>query len=136
MGEKAWQHVKYWSDFCRRNHSKCSQPSPNFTPTRLVDVGNTDSDHVRLVCNVMRGEYAALSHCWGSSQHLTTKANLESLQLPIALEQASKKLFRCRSRNATARRPIPLDRFALYRSRRPCRLGYRSIDYGICVQQC
>ncbi|KAG7409053.1 Kelch repeat-containing protein [Fusarium oxysporum f. sp. rapae] len=44
----------------------------NFIPTRVLDVGRTDTDLVKLVEPAERVKYVALSHCWGTSEPFTT----------------------------------------------------------------
>ncbi|EON62451.1 hypothetical protein W97_01673 [Coniosporium apollinis CBS 100218] len=75
--------IKRWMRNCVHNHKKCrctiaagdidetAQPE---LPRRVLDVGN---ERVRLIDTSLDGEpqaghYAALSHCWGPKQLLTT----------------------------------------------------------------
>ncbi|PVH99186.1 HET-domain-containing protein, partial [Periconia macrospinosa] len=63
--------IHYWIKTCDMNHESCKRPQvkddPNWRPTRLIYVGENDSQ-VRLVAgNEIAGDlkYATLSHCWG-----------------------------------------------------------------------
>ncbi len=56
-------------------HKLCKSPS-NYAPLRLIDVGEDDSDLIRL-CELNSKRivsYVALSHCWGAGPLLTTSS--------------------------------------------------------------
>ena len=87
---------------CVENHS-CSS-TEDFRgswclPSRLLDVGNLNSDRVKLVItsreNISDFRYAALSYCWGTSTPFTTKlSTLDSrlqgfsvFEMPLTLRE-------------------------------------------------
>lgn len=69
--------ISKWLDQCDKNH-QCYPQDINFLPTRLIDVGSTDSPTVQLTCatgKLSKGtKYIALSHRWGSEHQKTLKA--------------------------------------------------------------
>jgi hypothetical protein len=77
---------------CLNDHATCrlNNTDSNFHPTRLIDVGQNQDRSVRL-CEHSRGEYAALSHCWGTVQPFTlTKETCDELHDGISLDQLPK----------------------------------------------
>lgn len=89
--------VDLWRDWfrtCSETHSKCkvlqSRLTP-FTPTRLVEVlcdGEGQPQKWRLIlgADVQTTPYFTLSHCWGSSQHISLmKHNIHDLMAPMFL---------------------------------------------------
>lgn len=91
-----------WVRSCDQNHT-CLSRNDVFLPTRVVDVGNKQSDSVRLTCfareHTTSGKYLALSHRWGSpalhKMFRTLKTNLDTFQegievatLPKTFQQA------------------------------------------------
>ncbi|XP_014550118.1 hypothetical protein COCVIDRAFT_116424, partial [Bipolaris victoriae FI3] len=61
-----------WIKLCQTEHEGCLTPTSPQLPSRYLDVGLSDSDPVKLVIsNGEHGEYACLSHCWGSSHPCT-----------------------------------------------------------------
>ncbi|KAF2721701.1 HET-domain-containing protein, partial [Polychaeton citri CBS 116435] len=71
-----------------RSHSACSRPCATRLPSRLIDVGlpNNSSSPVLRDTSDSTGEYATLSHCWGSELTLeTTKSNIEAHTKSIPL---------------------------------------------------
>jgi hypothetical protein len=92
-------HLKVLNDWlhqCDKQHS-CFPVDVNFTPTRLIDVGELGSDAVRLLdhgqTQPARQEerYIALSHRWGAPQHhakfCTYKSNIDSFKRGIDVSQ-------------------------------------------------
>ncbi|PQE28271.1 hypothetical protein CJF32_00010666 [Rutstroemia sp. NJR-2017a WRK4] len=80
-----------WIRECKESHAVCSeyQKSINISkwPNRLLDLG--ENGDISLVegkdCD---GPYAALSHCWGMEQPLTTtKSSIQVRQAGIALTE-------------------------------------------------
>ncbi|KIH94060.1 hypothetical protein SPBR_05652 [Sporothrix brasiliensis 5110] len=88
--EDAFRSANKWLEACVKNHTGCAQPffsaTPNskatsspadaFVPTRVLDVGGSDSARISLVQNAPAGSpYIALSYCWGPdpSGTVTTK---------------------------------------------------------------
>lgn len=74
----AFELALFWLRQCLSTHEKClkAKPSPNFMPTRVLDVVN---EKVRLVETAklalpdVEREYLALSHCWGTTQIITSR---------------------------------------------------------------
>ncbi|KAI6260542.1 hypothetical protein MCOR29_008042 [Pyricularia oryzae] len=67
--------ARSWFDACCNEHNGCPPRTMNELPTRLVDVGEAPDWNVRLAeTQGGRGEYVALSHCWGmGSMKLTLR---------------------------------------------------------------
>lgn len=71
-----------WFKECRTSHAECKIRN-KFVPTRLIDVGLPDgSEDLKLldtkqsgISNDVNLEYATLSHCWGQTEHIVTKAD-------------------------------------------------------------
>lgn len=71
-----------WFGECKTTHAEC-RIKHIFVPTRLVDVRLPDmSENVKLfeprqsgIDNNSDLEYATLSHCWGETEHITTKSS-------------------------------------------------------------
>ena len=77
---------------CKENHAICKQWSSSVSlPTRVLDVGS-EHQPPHLVESLRRkGCYAALSHCWGKAQPLTTTSeNLSEHLIAIQLERLPK----------------------------------------------
>lgn len=72
--------LNQWLVECDQDH-ECHQKA-EFCPTRLVFVGDSDSNKLRLVEQSGRVDYLALSHCWGSpttderKKYCTTPENI------------------------------------------------------------
>ncbi|PMD32736.1 HET-domain-containing protein [Hyaloscypha variabilis F] len=84
--------AKQWMSECERNHPICKRWANSVSlPTRVLDVGS-ESQPPRLVESLGRtGRYAALSHCWGKAQPLTTTSeNLSEHLIAIQLDQLPK----------------------------------------------
>lgn len=77
--------LQSWLKDCDRHHGCYRGHSP--LPTRVLDVGHTESDPVKL--HISHGEispYVALSHCWGSDELLrTTTKNIAAHQRQIII---------------------------------------------------
>lgn len=94
QGDADTRVLNYCLQNCYQNHNDCiGTDLGGFIPTRLIDVGSTDSPEVRLVLRIgthlWDPHYLALSHCWGPtmpSSATTTSATLsERLQsIPLA----------------------------------------------------
>lgn len=73
--------LRLWLRNCDNEDSHDCKPGPNIKfPTRVIDVGTTDSRTIRL-CEIASGSdtrYIALSHRWGSFMSETLKENIES----------------------------------------------------------
>jgi hypothetical protein len=89
----AWAKEKL--EKCKSSHSRC-QVRERALPTRLLDLGQPEETDfqgsIRLVENCeQQAEYACLSHCWGTSQKLTTtRANLDDHKERIDLARLPK----------------------------------------------
>lgn len=69
---------------CRSSHPGCSslESQECYLPARLIDVGEGDSESVRLrssedLANAI--SYTCLSHCWGQKRPLTLTATTYSM---------------------------------------------------------
>ena len=87
-----------WFKECMTVHAECRNRN-RFVPTRLIDVELAKgSDDLKLVdtrqsriSNDMKLEYATLSHCWGKTEHITTKADtLEKRKAGIAFRELNR----------------------------------------------
>ena len=73
--------VKGWIQTCKTQHSICTEAEVSTTrrlPKRVIYVGPETNNDIRVfeyddVLNRIDEPYIALSHCWGKSQHLTSK---------------------------------------------------------------
>lgn len=85
--------IKQWLRECDESHPACklsNDPSANWFPTRVLDIGNNDDRVVRLwePGPDDKGHYVALSHPWGRGAHfITDKNNLEQRKKGIQLEK-------------------------------------------------
>jgi hypothetical protein len=86
-----------WLETCINHHTLCEgideTRQPGYYPSRLLEVGTSERDLVRLVQTAVEpptkgSRYATLSHCWG--QHVSflrlTADNINSLTTEITLE--------------------------------------------------
>jgi hypothetical protein len=66
-----------WMNDCMEMHDTCNAIKQNgYAPTRLIDIGSTDTAPSLVESYGRSVEYVALSHCWGGSLPLrTTMAN-------------------------------------------------------------
>lgn len=96
MAARAWL-----KEFQKHHHECGTRDEHPRLPTRVLDVGSViDSPSIRLhiPSEDQRGEYLALSYCWGGAQPLvTTTKNLDTmksgfldLELPLTLRDAVK----------------------------------------------
>ncbi|KAG4423518.1 hypothetical protein IFR04_003341 [Cadophora malorum] len=118
LSEENVSNVKRWIDDCDSNHEWCSASSwtataktSRFLPTRLVEVGNSETDlEPRLILtedlseshtdHTSTSKYIALSYCWGPPEessrllkttHATMHERRSSIKfdtLPLALKDA------------------------------------------------
>ncbi|KAI2462971.1 heterokaryon incompatibility protein-domain-containing protein [Annulohypoxylon bovei var. microspora] len=69
INNAALSMLEGWSQACHQNHPGCPRPDGRFLPTRLVEVGTSGAEKVRLVStsglDLRDRRYIALSHCWG-----------------------------------------------------------------------
>jgi hypothetical protein len=74
-----------WLRVCDENHHECDLKHVTELPTRVVDVGRLDNSklHLHVFKPDDRGDYIALSHCWGilpeeqRRMYCTGKNNIE-----------------------------------------------------------
>lgn len=79
---------------CDTSHNDCKVLQGTDFPSRLVEV-DPDDDHIRLVeTKGGKGEYAALSYCWGqnSIQLKATGPTLDKMKSHIPQEQLPKTI--------------------------------------------
>lgn len=73
--DSATPKIRSWIVECNENHDCWASKSLPYLPTRVIDVGSDRADpRLHISEDKQRGQYAALSHCWGfpGMQHLTT----------------------------------------------------------------
>ena len=67
--EASLKVAKYWHENCLENHTKCArtlrQERP--LPTRVIDVGDANTNPKLIASHGMIGTWAALSYCWGGN---------------------------------------------------------------------
>ncbi|KAI0132659.1 heterokaryon incompatibility protein-domain-containing protein [Xylariales sp. AK1849] len=82
---------------CLREHKECPGLEDKPLPTRVLSIGASDQDIIRLVeAKGKHAQYITLSHCWGTKQPFkTTRDNLTDMTvsigseaLPIVFQQA------------------------------------------------
>ncbi|KAM0707928.1 hypothetical protein Q7P35_004577 [Cladosporium inversicolor] len=94
--EEAYDRIKSWYDTCRDCHDACNERAVGVGPSRLLFIDDKSSgvaDVVRLVkCDEgVPPSYVALSHCWGTSNHLqTTLDNLDGHTAGIEVSSLSR----------------------------------------------
>lgn len=92
--------VTPWANGCVQSHYECRALQKLFfesgAPTRLIDVGTTDEDNVKLVDTggLSKPRYLILSYCWGTSNDhsKTTQANIEQRRVSIQIEVLPKTI--------------------------------------------
>lgn len=81
-----------WLNECQQEHLECPLVGDKRLPDRVLCV--SDRDHIYLDTNAggKRGEYVALSHCWGTVPMglQTKKGNIENLRRRIPLNHFPK----------------------------------------------
>ncbi|PMD42971.1 HET-domain-containing protein [Hyaloscypha variabilis F] len=83
--------LQTWIDRCDQEHEGCHGERYPVLPTRILDLGEPGfTGNVKLVeTNSHRGQYIALSHCWGASNSfLTTRDTIESRKNGFLPDQA------------------------------------------------
>jgi hypothetical protein len=83
-----------WLRNCLANHTSCGPRQPeHWLPTRLLDVGFSDSSALRLVlsCSLdIETQYLALSHRWGTDMGcVLNSSNITAYQTTIPLSNIS-----------------------------------------------
>ncbi|PVH72003.1 HET-domain-containing protein, partial [Cadophora sp. DSE1049] len=75
-----------WIQECMKNHTKCQTEDVPMLPKRVIDIGTSHDDTIKLhETNEQRGYYVALSHQWGKTSLLTTRTttlNTRKSQIP------------------------------------------------------
>ncbi|KAH0558525.1 hypothetical protein GP486_004819 [Trichoglossum hirsutum] len=90
--------ARRWINACVDDHEQCSSQNPNFTPTRLIDVGEIGDDLLLYLHETpeVGVNYTAMSYCWGGNQPVKTikstfKENCRKIEfssLPKTLQDA------------------------------------------------
>jgi hypothetical protein len=107
---ESWELVLEWLKECTSSHPEC--PALNqieWIPTRLLDVGTSDKDSIKLVITAQDHQiksYVTLSHCWGGKDMLKlTKETASSLMhgvpihdLPLTFQHTIEVTRRLRKR--------------------------------------
>jgi hypothetical protein len=80
--DSVYLQAQGWLDECHERHHKCPKRDVPLLPKRILDLGTSDDDTIaklHISSSGERGEYAALSYCWGGPQKvLTTRAVLDT----------------------------------------------------------
>lgn len=72
--------IKGWVQRCTQHHKHTKQES-GLLPTRVLKIINHAEEVILYDSNGTNGQYAALSHCWGSTQTITlNNNNIEKLR--------------------------------------------------------
>lgn len=86
--------LSQWLAECNQGH-ECHQRTM-FCPTRLIFVGDSDPNKLRLVERASRVDYLALSHCWGGpttdekKKYCTTPENIRRRRKGFTFEDLPK----------------------------------------------
>ncbi|KAF4627069.1 hypothetical protein G7Y89_g11087 [Cudoniella acicularis] len=81
------QRMRSWLNECQEKHESCVRRCSPVLPSRVVDIGDREGSPIHLYVNQngTRGQYAALSYCWGGDQpYKTTMSNLNSYTQELA----------------------------------------------------
>ncbi|ORY18240.1 heterokaryon incompatibility protein-domain-containing protein [Clohesyomyces aquaticus] len=90
---KTWNQLREWMEHCSREHSCIGIGAP-LLPKRIVHVGTGSNGwKVTLQYPNGRGHYAALSHCWGRKQIITTTRITLSDRLNVIPWESLSKTF-------------------------------------------
>jgi hypothetical protein len=68
VSEESLGLARRWIEDCKANHINCRDMARTFRPTRLIDIGDTAADKIRLCLGKdlpPNARYFTLSHCWG-----------------------------------------------------------------------
>lgn len=89
----AYNEIKAWLQACKR-HSQCPSQKKVRLPTRVIDVGSRVNSKPKLYnTKGAAGRYAALSYCWGGSQHgALTQDNLQRYLTIIHMDDMSQTI--------------------------------------------
>ncbi|RYP17430.1 hypothetical protein DL765_004518 [Monosporascus sp. GIB2] len=77
LSEPCIRLMRGWIDSClsqREYHGNCAAEVVGDLPKRLIDVGRQEGDGIKLHLSIPgeKGNYVALSHCWGETMPITT----------------------------------------------------------------
>jgi hypothetical protein len=92
LSNSSLNQIRNWIEKCNTSHSACASTFSSM-PTRIIDIGQYDeSGVVKLIESSGRnGQYAALSHCWGTSKSFTTTTKtLDQRKREICVEDLPK----------------------------------------------
>ncbi|RDL32976.1 uncharacterized protein BP5553_08415 [Venustampulla echinocandica] len=64
-GSPYFELLRQWLKDCDEHHGNCAVVQARCKPTRVLFVGNTDPNKVKLCEPTSPIDYIALSHCWG-----------------------------------------------------------------------
>ena len=89
----AMNQIKLWLEACRQ-HAVCPVQVQERLPTRVIDVGTTESVPPRLyVTEREYGQYAALSYCWGGPQKSAlVQNNLDQYRCCLPMDEISQSI--------------------------------------------
>lgn len=96
--KRSFQRAKTWLQICTQNrgaHANCPIYKTPLLPKRVIDVSSLENPEViRLSTSLgQRGDYAALSYCWGGPQtEATTLLNLDSRKIGFKLSSLPRTL--------------------------------------------
>ncbi|PKS08718.1 hypothetical protein jhhlp_004771 [Lomentospora prolificans] len=63
-------------ELCDSSHAACAAQGPTTLPKRVLDIGTTENDIIRLYTTKREPDrYVCLSHCWGTHPILKTLSN-------------------------------------------------------------
>lgn len=91
LGYPTMARVREWIEYCNQNHIKCQDRKAPRMPTRILDVGDSETPQFTFLVETQGqcGRYIALSHCWGkANSFLLTHDTLEDMKRGFPLEQA------------------------------------------------
>jgi hypothetical protein len=91
--------ARAWIADCLRNHKTCHYIGETLLPSRVINVGKdmrTQTVKLRIISEEEKGDYVALSYCWGGTQSVvlttntleTMTANLDISSLPKTILDA------------------------------------------------
>ena len=98
-GKSHFDMMRSWLETCHNHHESCKKSDAlvvdenkqTLLPTRLIEISCIQEDMVTLVnTSGTRGNYCALSYCWGqeTDKHIrTTKATLLNHQAGIKIDR-------------------------------------------------
>ncbi|KAI0881269.1 heterokaryon incompatibility protein-domain-containing protein [Annulohypoxylon maeteangense] len=87
--ERFFKRALQFVQQCDLNHSCLPQDKTSLLPTRVVDIGKSGLDDVKLLSTEGRkGRYICLSHCWGGHQPIqTTSQTLEAYSTSLPFQK-------------------------------------------------